>query len=1231
MNKTTAGRLSHLIAQRTTTLPPGLLRGGRGRFSVTVLLVLACLTPARAADYQLFARTNLMAWCIVPFDAKKRGPEERAAMMEKLGFQHFAYDYRAEHIPQFDAEIAACRKHGVSLDAWWFPTVLNDEARLILDVLKRNNVKAQLWITGGGNPTKTPEEQRARVEAEAKRIRAIAEAAAPIGCTVGLYNHGAWFGEPENQIQIIELLRHQGVTNVGIVYNLHHGHDHLDRFASLLQQMKPHLLVLNLNGMTRNGDQVGKKIVPLGQGDLDVALLKVIRDSGWHGPIGILNHTEEDADARLRDNLDGLDWLRPQLDGRAPGAKPQPRSWREPAPPAPPKKSAGQASLSPAFGQALSGGLVVEGRPEYRLRPITIECRAKLDGKSGFNILVASDTKASAEHWELYTHAGSGVLSLYQPGRGGDFRTDVNVCDGQWHSLAAVIEPARVRFYVDGKLVKDAPARPLTGTPLAGGLAFGRLVEGGIGCDGVVDDIRLSRGVREFSGVSAKPLQRDTQTVGLWNFDDLKASTRPPPDPWAVEDAAARAALPEFKEIPAARPDELTPAANWPRVESMTNWHRSLGDATSSRFSALAQIHRGNVKRLEVAWTYQSKDGTGNLQCNPIIVDGVMFAPTAGHHIVALNAATGAELWRFKPEIRQGGMRLEDFPARRGLIFWPGDDEAPARILFTCGNWIYALDPKTGRPLDRFGEKGRTVLPAGGTAAGGVFRNMLVVPGFNHDVFGYDVRSGRLRWTFHTLPQPGEFGHDTWSRVEDGANCWGGMALDEQRGIAYIATGSPKPNFVGTGHHGDNLFSNCILALDALSGKRLWHFQEIRHDIWDWDIPAPPNLVTVTRAGRRVDAVAQVTKLGNTLLLDRVSGKPLFPVRLRRAPASKLPGEQTAPYQPDLELPEPFARQQFTAGDVTTRSDEAREYIQKRVAGVNHGWFAPFDEGRPTVLYNIHGGAEWTGAAFDPASGFLYVSANEIPWIVTVFRDDNEPPRDPRNPTPGEKLYLQNCASCHGPDRVGIGTAPPLRGLRHRLKDADVLALFKTGRNLMPPPPPMTDAEQKALLDFIFLRDLVQPVSDARPARPAYTHNGYPKLLDHENYPGNKPPWGTLNCIDLNTGRLRWKVPLGEYPELTAQGMPKTGTENFGGAMVTAGGLVFCSGTRDNLIRAFDSKTGEELWSHKLSLHGTAPPATYSVNGRQFVVIAATGGGKLGGPTGDSWVAFALPDAGKAR
>jgi sugar phosphate isomerase/epimerase len=296
-----------------------------------LLAILPSPSPLRAAD-PLFARSNLMAWCIVPFDAKKRGPEERAAMLEKLGFKHFAYDYRAEHIPTFDAEMEALRRHGVALDAWWFPTELNPEARRILEVLKRHGIRAQLWVTGGGAPTRTAEEQKARVEAEAKRIKTLAQAAAEIGCTVALYNHGSWFGEPENQIQIIDRLRQDGIRNVGIVYNQHHGHDHLDRFEALLQKMKPHLLVLNLNGMGRQGDKVGRKILPLAQGELDLGLLRIIQNSGWRGPVGILNHTDEDAEARLQDNLDGLDWLVPQLEGRPVGPKPKPRSWREQLP-----------------------------------------------------------------------------------------------------------------------------------------------------------------------------------------------------------------------------------------------------------------------------------------------------------------------------------------------------------------------------------------------------------------------------------------------------------------------------------------------------------------------------------------------------------------------------------------------------------------------------------------------------------------------------------------------------------------------------------------------------------------------------------------------------------------------------------------------------------------------------------------------------------------------------------
>lgn len=1179
--------------------------------------------PARPqpSDYHLFDRTNLVAWCIVPFDAKKRGPEERAAMLERLGFKLFAYDYRAEHIPTFDAEMDALKRHNVRLLAWWFPGALNDEAKLILAVLQRHSIRnVQLWITGGGEPTKNAGEQKARVEAETARIKPIADAASKVGGSVALYNHGAWFGEPENQLEIIASLRTQGVTNVGMVYSLHHGHDHLDRFPVLLQQMKPHLLALNLNGMTREGDKVGKKILPLGQGDLDLKLLRLIRDGGWRGPIGILNHTDEDADARLQDNLDGLGWLVAQLDGRPAGPKPQPRSWQEPKPQP-------VAGASPTIGPEAGAGKVVEGKPAYRKRPITVECRAKLNSPRNFNILVASDTKASAEHWELYSYAGSGVFSLYQPGRGGEFKSDVNICDGQWHHLAAVIEEARARLFVDGQQVLDSPARPREGEPIPGGLAFGRLVEGGIGCDGWLTEARISKGVREFAGVPGEPLQADAQTTGLWHFDKPTVNaSAPKKDYWAIEDPKEREKLPLYQVIRAAKPEELTPANGFPKRETFLTWHRSHGDNGGTRFSALDQINRQNVTNLQVAWTYHSKDGMGNIQCNPIIVNGVMFAPTPGKFIVAVNAENGAEVWRFMPEGR---------PAFRGLIHWPGRNGAGERLMFCAGPFLYALNPKTGQPIASFGDGRKAVLPGvaqgdfgAATAGPTIFERILVVPGFEKDVWGLDVVTGKHLWTFHTVPQPGEFGYDTWDRpVSYGANCWGGMALDEVRGIAYVTTGSPKDNFIGVGHHGDNLFANCLIALDTRTGQRLWHFQEIRHDIWDLDIPAPPNLATITRDGKRVDVVAAVTKIGNTLLLDRVTGKPVFPFRLRLAPTSDLRGEVTSPYQPDLELPEPFSKQEFTEADVTDRTDEAADHALTRFKSATTGWFRPGSEGRANLFFNIDGGGEWTGACVDPDTGRLYVTANHNGWLITVFRDD-DPPDDPSAPkTRGQNVFEMTCAQCHGTNRLGIGTAPALRGLRHRLTDVAITNQVRTGKNAMPAHPEnvVSEPDLKAIVDFLMLRDRPLPPAPPKPERPIYSFHGYPKFEDNEGYPANKPPWGTLNCLDLNTGKLVWKVPLGEYPELTAQRVPKTGTENYGGAIVTAGGLVFCAGTRDNRIRAFDKDTGAELWFTQLPWTGSAPPATYQVNGRQFVVIPATGGNKLGTPYGDAYVAFALP------
>jgi len=697
-------------------------------------------------------------------------------------------------------------------------------------------------------------------------------------------------------------------------------------------------------------------------------------------------------------------------------------------------------------------------------------------------------------------------------------------------------------------------------------------------------------------------------------------------DYWAIEDPKAREQLPLYKTIPAAKPEELTPANGLPKDETFLTWHRSHGDNGGRRYSALSQINRTNVAQLQQAWIYHSGDGSNNLQCNPIIVSNLMIAPTAGGYMAGVNAENGKEVWRFKPAGR---------PAFRGLIYWAGSDTAKERVLFCAGKYLYALDPMTGTPITNFGDAGRALLPGRSEANAGVasagpamFQEIIVVPGYEKDVWGFDAATGKQLWTFHTVPHPGEFGYDTWDHTEDyAANCWAGMAMDDVRGIAYIGTACAKPNFTGDTHLGDNLFANCLIALDARTGKRLWHFQLIPHDLWDLDFSSPPNLATITRDGKKVDVVAVCNKGADTLLLDRVTGKLIFPFRMRRAPTSDLPGEVTAPYQPDLELPERFNKLVFTAQDLTDRNPDVAQFATNAFKSVTTGFYRPASLGHPNLFYGIDGGAEWSGCCVDP-EGRLYISANNLAWMISIFRDDD--PRDDlsKPKTPGRLVYEKACAACHGLNKMGIGVAPPLRGLRSRLSDTNIVHQIRSGKNGMPAFASLSEADVKAVTDYLLFREEGTQTPPEKSDRPRYGFTGYPRFLDNEGYPASKPPWGTLNCLDLNTGKLLWTVPLGEYPELTAQGTPKTGTENYGGAIVTAGGLLFCSGTRDSKIRAFDKDNGAELWSGTLPWVGSAPPTTYMINGRQYVVIASTGN-KLGKANefGDAYVAFALPES----
>ena len=682
------------------------------------------------------------------------------------------------------------------------------------------------------------------------------------------------------------------------------------------------------------------------------------------------------------------------------------------------------------------------------------------------------------------------------------------------------------------------------------------------------------------------------------------------------------------------------------------DWPVYLGDKASSHHSPLRQITPRNVARLEIAWTYRAGGSDTNnrsqIQCNPLVVGGVLYGTTPDLQLFALNAATGVEKWRFNPASIQGITRAG---VNRGLVYWAGGGSG--RILFGNDHFLHAIDAATGIRVASFGNGGTidlmqdlgrdvTGLSLQANTPGVVFGDLLIVgmrlgegpaPAAPGHIRAYDLHTGRLAWRFNTIPQPGEPGHETWPpnahRYIGGVNVWTGFALDEKRGLVFCPTGSAAFDFWGGNRHGENLYANCLIALDARTGRRVWHRQLVHHDLWDRDLPAPPNLLTVKRDGRRIDAVAQVTKSGHVFVFNRETGEPLFPIREIPVPSSDLQGEAAWPTQPIPDKPAPFARQLFTHDQITDRTPAAhREVLERFVKIRPHVPFQPPSREGTIIFPGFDGGAEWGGAAVDP-EGVLYVNGNEMPWVLTMVET---PARAGSSPATGAAIYQQICAACHGTDRTGnrAQNVPSLIGVERRLDAAAVQALLKTGKGVMPSFGFLSDRQRSLVADHVLGRTPVDE-SGAGPAQSAgdalgmipYSMTGYHRWLDSNGYPAVKPPWGTLNAIDLNSGEYRWRVPLGEWPELAAQGMPPPGTENYGGPVVTAGGLVFIAATRDEHIRAFDRRSGREMWKAKLPAAGYATPAVYSVNGRQHLVIAC-GGGKIGTRSGDCYVAFRL-------
>jgi len=682
-----------------------------------------------------------------------------------------------------------------------------------------------------------------------------------------------------------------------------------------------------------------------------------------------------------------------------------------------------------------------------------------------------------------------------------------------------------------------------------------------------------------------------------------------------------------------------------PTTAPAVDWPRYGGTLENNHYFPLAQINRKNVSRLAIAWQFDTGE-EGGLQTSPIVVEGVLYGITPTQKIFALDAATGSLLWKFDSG-------LVGTQPDRGLAFWQSPQGKESRILVGILNYLYALDASTGKPIPTFGDHGRIDLrdhlgrePAMAnsiylTSPGVVFEDLIIVggrmpetlPAPPGDVRAFDVRTGKLRWAFHTIPHPGEPGYETWPpdawKTSGAANNWAGMTLDAARGTVYVPTGSAAADFYGTDRAGDDLYANCLLALDARTGKRFWHFQAVHHDLWDRDFPSPPVLLTVQRDGKSIDAVAQTSKQGFVYLFNRVTGEPLFPLETKTYPSSTVPGEVAAKQQSLPTKPAPFARQRLTAEMLTERTPEAHQWaLENFKMFQSAGQFVPLSVGQETIVFpGFDGAAEWGGPALDPQTGILYVNSNEMAWNAALGESADE--------TGTRALYTSQCAACHHDDLKG---APPdfpsLVAVSSRLTFSQIARTIQNGKGRMPGFPNLTPEQTTAIADFLAngpseensatKKEIVG--SGRQFSAMKYHLMGYNRFLDPDGYPAIAPPWGTLNAINLNTGEYVWKIPFGEYPELRAAGMKDTGSENYGGPVVTAGGVLFIGASNfDKKFRAYDSSAGDLLWETRLPFSGNATPVTYSVKGRQFVVIAAGGGKDRKSKSGGVYVAFALP------
>ncbi|MCR8561365.1 PQQ-binding-like beta-propeller repeat protein [Mucilaginibacter sp. BJC16-A38] len=688
-------------------------------------------------------------------------------------------------------------------------------------------------------------------------------------------------------------------------------------------------------------------------------------------------------------------------------------------------------------------------------------------------------------------------------------------------------------------------------------------------------------------------------------------------------------------------------------------WRMAGGNPDMNHYSTLTQIDTGNVNNLEVVWTYHTGDADtvakSQIQCNSIIVNGVLYGTTPAMSLFALDAATGKQKWVYKPVVKKDnkGTRF-NLNNNRGVTYWT-DGKDDERILYVTGPYLQAVDAKTGNLIDSFGDHGKVEMHVGlgenaadlfvtATTPGTIYKDLFLTgtrvsesmdaaPGY---IRAFDVRTGAMKWVFHTIPQPGEPGYETWEnkdayKLTGGANNWMGITIDQKRGIAYVPIGSASMDFYGGRRRGADLYANCLLALDAATGKLLWHFQYVHHDTWDRDPSSAPVLITVKHDGKMVDAVVQTTKQGFVFVFDRETGKSLFPIKeVPVDTVTALKGEKLWPTQPEPQLPKPFVRQSFTEKDINPYlPDSSREDIRKQLATFHTGQlFTPQSKEGTIIFPGFDGGAEWGGPSVDPNSGVIYINASEMSWILKMY-DVKEAATGKENYLQaGVRLFQQNCMSCHGKDRKGGGNYPSLIGVDKKLNENAFINFINNGRRMMPAFHHLPLQEKEAIASYVLNLDkeqkkpFVQHLSAKEAFRSVpYSPSGYNKFLTKDGLPAIAPPWGTLTAIDLNTGQFLWKDTLGQ--DARFKNVKNTGTENYGGSAITKSGLLFIAATSDGMFRAFNKRNGKLLWQVKLPNAGFATPSIYEANGKEYVVIAC-GGGKLGTKSGDSYVAFAL-------